>query len=187
MTLQTREITKETKKNKEAFEEVANLYRTAFPKQEQADLGFIFNLTKKDTVRFHGFYDGDTFVGLAYTLTYKDMTYLWYLAITSEVRGSGYGSQVMALLEELYPDQRIVLNLDMQDENASDAGIRQKRKEFYLKNGYETADYGCIFNKNHLDVMTIRGDVAPDEFLSIFKYNFGPLLGRLIKPKILNE
>lgn len=186
MSLQVREITKGIRKDKVALKEILDLYQTAFPKQEQANPGFILGLTKKETVRFHGFYDEDAFVGLAYTLSFKDMTYLWYLAVSSDIRGKGYGSQVMKLLKDLYPNNRIVLNLDVQDAGAEDADVRKKRKEFYIKNGYKMADYACIFNKNHLDVMTIRGDVDPDEFLSIFKHNFGPIIRRLVKPKIVD-
>jgi len=89
-------------------------------------------------------------------------------------------------LREIYPNNRIILNLDVQDESARDSEIRKKRKEFYIKNGYTTADYACIFNKNHLDVMTVGGNVTSSEFLSIFKNNFGPIMRLFIKPKIVS-
>ena len=184
--LQTKSITKAIKNDQKTFDQVKQLYSTAFPKQEQAPLNFLINETKRETIRFDAYYDGDMFVGLTYTLTYDDMTYLWYLAASAEVRGQGYGSQILQHLRETYPNNRIILNLDVQDESARDSEIRKKRKEFYIKNGYTTADYACIFNKNHLDVMTVGGNVTSSEFLSIFKNNFGPIMRLFIKPKIVS-
>jgi len=178
-------ITKQIKYDKEGFDQVKNLYSTAFPRQEQAPLPYLINQTKKDSVRFDAYYDGDVFVGLAYTISFKDMTYLWYLATRSDLRSKGYGSQIMQHLREIYPNNRIVLNLDIQDENAADNEIRKKRKEFYVRNGYSTADYSCIFNKNKLDIMSINGNITAAEFLSIFKNYFGPIMYLITRPKII--
>jgi len=184
--LHIKPITKEIKKDEKAFSQIKQLYQTAFPRQEQASLPFLINQTKKNTVRFDAFYDGDVFVGMTYTISFGDMTYLWYLAVSSEFRSKGYGSQMMHQLREIYPNNRIVLNLDVQDEFASDSEIRKKRKEFYIRNGYTTAEYSCTFNKNHLDVMSNGGNITANEFLSIFKPYFGPIMYLVARPKIIN-
>jgi len=182
--LHIKPITKEIKHDKERFDQIKQLYQSAFPKQEQASLAFIINQTKKNTVRFDAFYDEDVFVGFTYTISFGDMTYLWYLAVSSELRSKGYGSQMMRQLRDIFPNDRIVLNLDVQDEFASDSEIRKKRQEFYIKNGYVLAEYSCTFNKNHLDVMSNGGSVTANEFLSIFKPYFGPVIYFFAGPKI---
>jgi len=184
--LQTKLITKTIKNDPQTLADVKQLYYSAFPKQEQAPLNFLIAQTKRETIQFTAYYDGDLFVGLTYTLTFGDMTYLWYLATSATVRGQGYGSQILQQLRATYPNNRIILNLDVQDESANDSEIRRKRKEFYLKNDYELTGYSCVFNKNHLDVMTTRGHITIDEYLSIFKNNFGPIMGLFLKPKIIN-
>jgi len=178
-------ITKDIKHDKEGFKNIKELYTSAFPRQEQVPLSFLINKTKKDTVRFDAYYDGDVFVGLAYTMSFEDMTYLWYLATDPNLRTKGYGSQIMQHLIEVYPNNRIVLNLDIQDETATDSEIRKKRKEFYIKNGYSSTGYLCTFGGNKLDVMSTNGDVTFDEFVSIFKDYFGPIMYLFSKPKIL--
>jgi len=184
--LQTKSITKTIKNDPQTLADVEQLYNQAFPKQEQAPLPFLINETKRETIQFTAYYDGDDFVGLTYTLTYNDMTYLWYLAAATELRGKGYGSQILKQLREAYPNNRLILNLDVQDESANDSEIRKKRQAFYLKNGYELTNYECIFNKNHLNVMTTNGAITADEYLSIFKNNFGPIMKLFMKPKIIN-
>jgi len=179
-------ITKEIKNDKEGFNKIKQLYKSAFPRQEQASLGLLISQTKKDSVRFDAFYDESVFVGITYTISFDGVTYLWYLATSSEFRGKGYGSQIMQHLTKIYPDNRIVLNLDVQDASASDSEVREKRKEFYIRNGYTTAEYSCIFNRNHLDVMTIGGEVTQSEFLAIFKHYFGPIVNFLARPKIVD-
>ena len=183
--LTAKPITKAIKHDKEGFQHIKDLYTTAFPRQEQVALPFLIGQTKKESVKFDAFYDGDLFVGLAYTISYKDITYLWYLATCSDLRSKGYGSQIMQYLHEVHPDKRIVLNLDVQDESAADNDIRKKRKDFYLRSGYSSTGYLCIFNGNKLDVMSINGHVAPDEFVSIFKKFFG-IMYFIAKPKILS-
>jgi len=106
--LTVKPITNSIKNDREVLQNISNLYSSAFPRQEQAPLAFLINQTKKDTVKFFAFYDGDVFVGLTYTIFFKDMTYLWYLAIQSDLRSKGYGSQIMRYLHELYPNNRII-------------------------------------------------------------------------------
>jgi len=183
--LTAKPITKAIKHDKEGFKHIRDLYSTAFPRQEQVALPFLIRQTKKVSNKFDAFYDGDVFVGLTYTISYKDMTYLWYLATCAELRSKGYGSQIMQHLHETHADKRIILNLDVQDESAADSDIRKKRKEFYLRSGYSSTGYLCNFNGNKLDVMSINGYVAPDEFVSIFKEFFG-IMYFIAKPKILS-
>lgn len=178
-------ITKAIKHDKITFKQVTDLYRSAFPRQEQAPLAFIINQTKRDTVAFRTFYDDDIFVGFAYTMTFGDVTYLWYLAVRKDIRAKGYGSKIMKYLKDEYADNRIVLNLDVQDENAPDCEIRKKRKNFYAKNGYSPAKFKCNFNRNELDVVCINGEVSADEFLSVFKDYFGAVGYFFYKPKII--
>jgi len=185
--LTAKPITRAIKSDKETLRHIKDLYISAFPRQEQAPLAFLIGQTKKDTAKFNAFYDGDVFVGLTYTISFKDMTYLWYLAIRSDLRSKGYGSQIMQYLHEAHPNNRIILNLDVQDETAIDSEIRKKRKDFYIKNGYSSAGYLCTFRGNKLDVMSTNGNVAPDEFLSILQDYFGPIMYFLSKPKILSD
>ncbi|MCL2358094.1 MAG: GNAT family N-acetyltransferase [Defluviitaleaceae bacterium] len=169
--------------DKKIFESVKNLYTTAFPKQEQVALPFLISRTKKAGVNFDAFYDEDEFVGLTYTISHKDIIYLWYLATAPGLRSKGYGSQIMQYLYDAHPNKRIVLNLDIQDETAPDSEIRKRRKEFYIRNGYSSTGYKCLFNRNKLDVMYINGNVTFEEFASVFKNYFGVIISLFAKPK----
>ena len=182
--LVAKEVTIDIKKDKEGLGQIKDLYATAFPKREQVALPFLIKQTKKASVAFDAFYDGDVFVGFTYTLFYKDIVYLWYFATCSNLRSKGYGAQMLQQLYETHAGKRIVLNLDAQDELAADSEIRKRRKDFYLRNGYLPTGYLCMFHGNKLDVMTRGGSVAPEEFVSIFKEFFG-ILHLIVKPKIL--
>jgi len=185
--LRAKPVTTAIKHDKECFQHIQDLYFSAFPRQEQVPLPFLISKTKKPEMKFDAFYDGDEFVGLTYTVSRGDVTYLWYLATRSELRSKGYGAQIMQHLREAYPNNRIVLNLDIQNPNAPDSEICKRRKEFYIRNGYTTADYKCIFNKNKLDIMYIGGYVSADEFAAVFKGFFGPILYLFAKPKMVDS
>lgn len=180
-------VTKAIKGDKEGFQHIKDLYSSAFPRREQISLSFLINQTKKDTVHFDAFYDGDVFVGLTYTISFEDTTYLWYFATRADLRSKGYGSQIMRYLQEVRPNNRIVLNLDIQDEAAADSEIRKRRKEFYIKNGYSSTGYFCVFGGNKLDIMSTNGNITSDEFLAIFKNYFNPIMYFFAKPKILRN
>jgi GNAT superfamily N-acetyltransferase len=185
--LQVKPVTKENKHDREMINQIKTLYCSAFPPREQVPLAYLIGRTKQDNAQFNAYYEGDMFVGLTYAISYKDMTYLWYLATDSSHRSKGYGTKIMQNLRETYPSNRIVLNLDAQDATAHDSEIRKRRKEFYMKNGYTSEKYSCTFNRNHLDIMTIGGSVSSDEFLSIFRNFFGFFLNLIAAPKIIEK
>lgn len=41
--------------------------------------------------------------------------YIWYLAVAPECRGSGYGSQTLQMLPDLYPGYQIVVDFEAID------------------------------------------------------------------------
>lgn len=179
--------TKTITKNMKDFNLFKNLFYTAFPKSEQVPVGVLLSNAKSDKVSFDAYYDGNIFVGFTYILTYEDLTYLFYFAIRSDIRSKGYGTQILSHIKKTYPNQRLVLNCDAEDETAADNEVRKKRKDFYFKNGYSNMDFTCKMNGNHLEILTHSCDVTPEEFQMIFKKFWGRILFTFLKPKIIKK
>lgn len=87
-------------RNKHCSKAVKKLYNKAFPRNERAPFLFLKLLARKDKAQFIGVYDKDTFVGLFYNIYYKDIVYVFYLAIDESLRGQGYGRRVLEAIKE---------------------------------------------------------------------------------------
>ena len=178
--LQTQQITRKLKD----FGRVKDLYIEAFPKSERAPIAYLFYIARKDTVRFNAYYDNDVFVGFTYTITIDDMIYLLYFAVESGLRSKGYGAQILSFIQELYPNNRIILNIEVEDEKADNNADRIRRKSFYLKNGYTLTTIYFKMNGNIYDVLVSNGICTADDFRYLWKKYMGTLLFTLYRPQI---
>ena len=165
---------------------IKGIYNSTFPKFQQIPVRFLLHKTKNEAVKFNAYYDEDLLVGFSYTITYDDLTYVLYLASNPDFHSKGYGSQILACIKEQYPNNRIILNLEGQDEKAKNSEQRKKRKNFYLKNGYAPAGMSLKFiNGLTADVLIINGTCTVAEFRALFKRYLGifwlPILGPRIK------
>ena len=167
------------------FHTVEDLYLSAFPKQERVPPKVLLGQTKRDVVKFNAYYDEDEFVGLSYTVTYGDLTYLFFLATRSDVRSKGYGAQILECIKAQHPNSRIVLNLEAQDETADNSEQRKKRKAFYLKNGYTPTGMTLEVRGNVLELLFLadKGTCTEDEFKALFKKFWGPIVFLIVGPK----
>lgn len=79
------------KNNRECNKKVIKLYKEAFPKEERIPIWLLKKLARKNKANFYGIYDNEKFIGLIYNIYYKDIVFIFYLAIDKETRGKGYG------------------------------------------------------------------------------------------------
>jgi ribosomal protein S18 acetylase RimI-like enzyme len=94
-------------------------------------------MSEKDGFDFLALYDGMLFVGFMAVMTYKSMAYLFFLAIDKARRSHGYGSQALKLLKDTYPNYQQTVDMEMLEAKAPNNLQRQKRRAFYLRNGYQ--------------------------------------------------
>ena len=178
--LHTKPITKKLKDFKDFYE----LYVEAFPKSERAPLAFLFQRARKGIAKFDAYYDDEVFVGFTYTITVDDLTYLLYFAISADIRSKGYGAQILSFLREQYPNNRIILNIEEEDERADNNTDRIRRKNFYLKNDYVLTPIYIKMNSNVFDVLVTGGNCTANEFRNLFKKYMGALPFALYRPNI---
>lgn len=123
-----------SKQDKNIYRDFSALYKEAFPKEERAPLFFLKAKAKKKVSDCFGIYDEDTFVGLLNLIYHKDIVFVFYFAVRGDLRGKGYGSQILDALKEKFPARRLILTIEDPDAPCENREQRQKRKAFYQKN-----------------------------------------------------
>lgn len=75
-------------------------------------------------------------------MTHQELTFVLYLAVDQAVRSGGYGREILQNISQTYPEQTIVLDIEALDSSAENAEQRQKRREFYVRNGFHSTGNG---------------------------------------------
>lgn len=157
------------------YKNIKRLYRTAFPKEERAPLWFLLKKAKWQNIDFSAVYDGGKWVGIIYAVTDSMLTYVMYLAIQETERGSGYGSEVLKAIAKRYRGTRLVLSIEELNEAAPNYKQRVRRKEFYLKNGFQ--DLNCRVKEFGVtyELLSFGGNVSKEEYKELIQ-SFRPKL-----------
>jgi len=166
---------------------VKDLYKSSFPKEEQAPMFFLLQRAKKGYIEFNAYYDNETLVGITYLISYRHIRYVLYIATAATERSKGYGSQILDHIKAAYPDDRIILNIEIEDESANNNEQRKKRKLFYIKNGFSSSG---IFSKLFgvtWELMVYNGTCSAKEFLMLHKKSIGSVIYFLTRPFIITK
>lgn len=119
------------------YERIEILAKEAFPPAEYLAPAEMVEMAKESDFDFWALYDEMQFIGFIAVMRYKNMTYLFFLAIDPTCRDHGYGTRAIETLKALYPNTQMVVDMEMLDERAENHVQRVKRREFYIRNGYK--------------------------------------------------
>lgn len=137
----------------------------AFPDNERMSMSEIFEFVGATNTDFIGIYDESIPIGYIVLLKNDRCGYVFFYAIGKEYRSKGYGGAALKELFKKYSDLQIILDFEQVDEAAANNEQRIRRKNFYLRNGFnETGRYTLlkderfevVCNGKELDVEGLR-------------------------------
>ena len=70
----------------------------AFPEDEQIPWDDLMRLIGEMPLDFTAYYDGEEFIGFTIVYPRKSFSWFWYFAVSKELRGKGYGQQILTQL-----------------------------------------------------------------------------------------
>ena len=147
------------------MEKLNMLAREAFPPEEYLSPKTLIEMSVDDkTFDFWALYDENKFIGFMVVKTYKEIAYLFFLAIDCQCRGRGYGSCALKKLKELYPDFCYVVDFEMLDDFALNMEQRKERRQFYLSNGYKETGQFLTYLGVSYEVMYVGNSFNADLF-----------------------
>ena len=148
--------------------DIRRIYFDAFPKKERMPFPLMVAMSKLWNTQFLSFYDGDIPCGLIYFALNNKMLFIMFLAVDSSLRSKGYGSAVLREIKNRYPDKKLIVSIEPCDDSAPDLELRNRRKAFYLSNGYQETGYMMKLNGVVQEILIFNGKFIKKEFRTFF-------------------
>ena len=138
-----------------ADEQMKRLYETAFPEGEQIPWDDLIRLVEEMPLDFTAYYDDGDFIGFTIVYPRRSFNWYWYFAVRDELRGKGYGQQILTMLLEHYKGQTCVLDMESPTQVCDNIIQRKRRHEFYLRNGFRDTYVYRTYNDITMTIMMI--------------------------------
>lgn len=135
----------------ERFKKVWNLYELSFPIAERRKLEDHLRACENEYFHPLSIWDEEQLLGIAFYWEWDKYRYIEYLAVSPELHGHGYGSQI---IKEIRDSEHIII-LEI-DPLINELSVR--RLQFYERAGFTLTPYRFV----HLPY---RLDGAPQELL----------------------
>ena len=144
------------------------LYQQAFPAEDRFPFWGLRLFSLRPAIRFDAIVNSHHQpIGLVYLIHGEGLLFVLYFAIDASCRSQGYGSRIIAELERQYPSDTIVLDIRTPDANAADAQQRQKRLDFYLRNGFHIAPFEWVEAAECYTVLYKGSSFNPQSFTTL--------------------
>ena len=150
----------------ENLEPTKTLFVTAFPEEERPP--FEVAVAWEKTL-FYEISEDNEFLGLVVLLPFRDMLYIFFLAVEASKRGQGIGGNVLKEVCSWYPDKRAYLLVDEPTEDYPDYELRKRRVGFYKRNGFHLQEDKVVEYEVTYQMMNRGARVEPSEFFDAMK------------------
>ncbi len=167
--------------------EIKKIYLEAFPKRERKPcFALRYSVRRKKAVIMTAV-EGNRLLGFAVLIPYKDMVMVDYLAVSDKIRSRGTGSYIMKNVCQQFRNKKVVLLIERLEDTAENSRQRIARREFYLKNGFESANIFITGAGGNMEILHYGGDLSREGYIRLQKYALGRLFFRLSNIKITDE
>jgi GNAT superfamily N-acetyltransferase len=148
--------------------EVYALYDYSFSKEEKIPAANLKRAMEKGAV-LNVFNESWRFIGFTFSFIDGDKMFLVYFATKPELRGKGFGSQILDEMRYMYPDKRIFLVTEIKDPEAPDYDLRVRRQNYYLRNGCKETGIRVLSDDVWFDTMFVKGELTEQEMVDTIR------------------
>ena len=151
------------------LEKVLALYERSFPENERSPLEPMLE-DKTGSAEILSVHRDQTFCGFVCILKCDDLVHIIYFAVEETMRGQGTGSSILHLVQQRYPDMRIIVDIEQPKEYAENNAQRIRRKAFYLRCGYQENNFEYNWRETDYTVLSSGGGITHEEFRMFWKH-----------------
>lgn len=168
--------------------QIKKLYKSAFPFYERAPFSLLMKRTDNGRDSFYAIVEENSFIGLVYTITCEKMVYVFFLAVTEENRGKGYGSKMLEKIREMHGGKPVTLMIeDTEETSAKNMDERIRRLKFYERNGFKRLHIKINEAGVRYELLGTDNTVTQADFLALMKEYIGGFLFKIIYRKTMRE
>lgn len=152
------------------------IYCDAFPKEDRIPFWMMQMMAKGKATEMCLYRDGDTYCGMSYVASIDRTTFVMFLAVDGDMRSRGYGSRILDRIKSDHRDDIVIVSFEPLVGGAENYEIRLKRREFYLRNGFQETGYAGVLKGKPQEIMIYNGEFDPVAFGEFFrKYSNGTM------------
>ena len=92
--------------------EIANLFESAFPRDERPSTRALFKSLERKENKLITYYLEDIFIGFTFLTFYQDVCYIFFLAVSKDYRHQGFGGQIIEYIKKQYSHYVLLLGYE---------------------------------------------------------------------------
>ena len=151
---------------------IRKMYKASFPDNERIPWRILAR--NLDDSRIMTIYcAGEEPAGMSYVSIHRNIVYLGYLAVEEKLRSKGYGTEMLHVILQAYPESRIVIDIETVTKDSANYEERKKRKDFYLRCGFKETGTAYSFYNVEYELLSYNGIVTADEFRDLILEHWG--------------
>lgn len=152
---------------------IYELYCASFPRGERKPFSRIRRNCRNGKMEMWVIKENTEFLGFFICAVYEEMVLIDYFAVMSSKRGRGVGSYAFKLLVDIYPEQYIFLEIEPENEKASNAIQRVRRKKFYLRCGFQETGILWDMYGVPMEVLCYQKQLTLHQCEKMYRYLYG--------------
>lgn len=174
---------KKVNRSLKELSEIKRMIIDLFPENERMPMWLLLLNSKRKSISFNAYYDKDYFVGFSFYIMKRDSVFVLYLAVNDKVHSKGIGSRILTEIKNENPGKAIFLNVEPIDDKADNSIQRERRLNFYRKNGFYDSHYYISNNAGaEFLILSTLKEFKPEKYRSIMKsFCFGLYCPKLKK------
>ena len=153
--------------NANLYNEINKLYLEAFPSNERVPIDVLFK-SNSNIIKTYVFTYKNNFVGFCSTLSYKNIIYLLYFAMSSKYRNRGFGSCALELIKK-NNNKVILADIECEHPDSLNKLQRIKRKKFYLRSGFVSTGITYTQKNTEFEILSFGGSVTNEELTDLWE------------------
>ncbi len=168
---------------------ILDLYQKAFPDNERKPFSLIERKASMGEMEILLIREERKRIGFAIVAYAEHLVLLDYFAIDERWRDQGYGSMALELLEGLYSDRQMFLEIEKvsygNDERAvadmESEDIRRRRKRFYLRNGLNETGIDVELFGVRMELLSTISGLTFEKCEPVYRSIYGALYRNVVR------
>lgn len=168
------------KAEKKDIFKIYRIYVESFPKEERMPFTNIFRKDNK-LIELISIKEDNKVIGFFINMKYEDIVLISFFGVQKKYRNKKLGSKALEALKDMYKDKKILLEIEVLDDKSHNYDMRVRRKNFYKRHGFVTANIFVDLFGVDLEVMCNNCDLTKEDYIDFYENVIGKELSRNVK------